>query len=73
VRELLSAERRNRLQNPVVRPAVVFVEQLNIISSHRERRIADLCLGNLTLPRAIGKNGDVGCSALVLRLGWDNC
>src|SRR5712692_3891097 len=33
-RELLGAERGNRLQNPVVRPAVVFVEQLNVIFSH---------------------------------------
>jgi len=31
VRELLRAEPQRRLQNPVVRPAVVFVEQLNII------------------------------------------
>jgi hypothetical protein len=34
VRELLSAERGNRLQNSVVRPTVIFVEQLNIIFSH---------------------------------------
>src|SRR5712692_7089496 len=33
-RKLLSAERGDRLQNPVVRPAVVFVEQLNVIFSH---------------------------------------
>jgi hypothetical protein len=33
-RELLGAERGDRLQNPVVRPAVVLVEQLNVIFSH---------------------------------------
>jgi len=33
-RELLSAELGDRLQNPVVRPAVVFVEQLNVIFGH---------------------------------------
>ena len=33
-RELLRAERGGRLQNPVVRPAVIFVEQLNVIPSH---------------------------------------
>ena len=33
-RELLIAERGRRLQNPVVRPAVVFVEQLNFIAIH---------------------------------------
>src|ERR1700687_2322346 len=33
-RELLSAERGGRLQNLVVRPTVVFVQQLNVIFSH---------------------------------------
>jgi len=36
VGELVSAERGDRLQKPVVRPAVVFVEQLNVIFSHRD-------------------------------------
>ena len=33
-RELFGAERGEPLQNPVVRPAVVFVEQPNVIFSH---------------------------------------
>ena len=33
-RELLSVERGGCLQDSVVRPAVVFVEQLNIIFCH---------------------------------------
>ena len=33
-RELVSAELGGRLQNPVVRPTVVLVEQLNVIFSH---------------------------------------
>src|SRR5204863_1459909 len=34
-RELFGGERGDRLQNPVVGPAVVLVEQLNVIFSHR--------------------------------------
>jgi len=41
------------LQNTVVRPAVVFVEQLNIIFSHRGGRPSPS--GDLTLPRQFGK------------------
>jgi hypothetical protein len=37
-RELLNAERGDRLQNSVVRPPVVFVEQLNVIFSHGDGR-----------------------------------
>ena len=33
-RELLSAEHGDGLQNSVVRPAVVFVEQLNVVFGH---------------------------------------
>jgi hypothetical protein len=33
-RKLLSAERRSCLQNPVIGPAVVFVEELNVIFGH---------------------------------------
>src|SRR5260370_41461278 len=49
-RELLSTERADRLQDPVVRPAVVFVEQLNVIFSHGGGGLTLSC-GNLTLPR----------------------
>ena len=62
VRELICAERGNRLQNPVVRPAVVFVEQLNIIFSHGSGGSPALRLGNLTLPWLTGTKGDVGFS-----------
>src|SRR6266853_1784858 len=52
-RELLNAESGDRLQNPVVRPAVVLVEQLNVIFGHGEGR--PFRLGNLTLPWAFAK------------------
>src|ERR1700730_2342102 len=52
-RELLNAESRDRLQNPVVRPAVVFVEELNVIFGHGDGR--HFRLRNLTLPRAFAK------------------
>src|SRR6266853_859209 len=52
-RELLNAESGERLQNPVVRPPVVFVEQLNVIFGHGEGR--PFRLGNLTLPWAFAK------------------
>jgi hypothetical protein len=52
-RKLLRAESGDRLQDTVVRPAVVFVEQLNIIFSHRGGRPTPL--GDLTLPREFGK------------------
>src|SRR5262245_47160088 len=42
--ELLGPESRNRLQNPVC-PAVVFVEQLNVILSHGES-VPAICLAN---------------------------
>src|SRR2546422_6163617 len=38
-RELLIAQPGDRLQNPVVRPAVVFVEQLNVILIHAGGRL----------------------------------
>ena len=40
-RKLLSAERGDRLQNPAVRPAVVFVEQLNVLFSHGWEGVAN--------------------------------
>jgi hypothetical protein len=43
-------ERGDRLKNPVVRPAVVFVEQLNVIFSHSDGGSPTLCPGNHTLP-----------------------
>src|SRR5215813_11481216 len=43
--ELLRAESRNRLQDPVVCPMVVLVEQLNVILSHGER-VPAICLAN---------------------------
>src|SRR5262244_1232232 len=43
--ELLGPESRNRLQNPVVCPTVVLVEQLNVILSHGER-VPAICLAN---------------------------
>ena len=46
-RELLNAERGDRLQNSVVCPAVVLVEELNVIVSHGW---AGSPSGNLTLP-----------------------
>ena len=46
-RELLSAERGDRLQNPVVRPAVVFVEQLNVIFIHGEAWLTLFVWGTL--------------------------
>ena len=59
-RELLSGEHGDRLQDPVVGPAVVFVEQLNVIFSHGGGRWPTLLLGNLTLPRVFCKTGDEG-------------
>src|SRR5215813_4956866 len=41
--ELLGPESRDRLQNPVVGPTVVRVEQLNVILSHGER-VPAFCL-----------------------------
>src|SRR5437660_11965518 len=38
-RELLNAERGDRLQNSVVRPPVVVVEQLNVIFGHGDGRL----------------------------------
>ena len=43
--ELLGPESRDRLQNPVVGPTVVRVEQLNVILSHGER-VPAICLAN---------------------------
>src|ERR1700728_4679886 len=51
-RKLLRAESGDRLQNTLVRPAVVFVEQLNIIFSHRGGRPSPS--SDLTLPREFG-------------------
>ena len=45
--ELLRAENGNRVQNPVVCPTVVLVEQLNVVLSHDER-VSALSLGNPT-------------------------
>jgi hypothetical protein len=55
VRELLGGERGDRLQNPVVRPAVVFVEQLNVIFSHSDGGSPTLSSGNHTLPEYSAK------------------
>ena len=38
-RKLLIAERGHHLQNPVVRPAVVFIEQPNVILIHAGTRL----------------------------------
>jgi len=43
--ELLGPESRNRLQNLVVCPTVVLVEQLNVIFSHGER-VPAICFAN---------------------------
>src|ERR1700730_12390071 len=51
-RELLSAERGGRLQNSVVRPAVVFAQQLNVIFSHSGGCRSLILWGNFTLPRS---------------------
>ena len=40
-RELLGAESGDRLQNPVVRPAVVFIEQVNVLFT---LSMSDACL-----------------------------
>src|SRR5215469_2956493 len=53
--ELLRAESGNRVQNPVVCPTVVGVEQLNVVLSHDER-VSALSLGNLTPHPAFGEN-----------------
>jgi hypothetical protein len=62
-RELLSAERGGGFQNPVVRPTVVFVEELNVISSHggglATLSSGVISLGNLTLHRVFGENREV--------------
>src|SRR5206468_873752 len=47
-RELLSAESGGGLQNSVVRPAVVLVEELNVVVSHGGGGRSPY--GNLTLP-----------------------
>jgi len=57
VRELLRAERRGGLQNPVVRPAVVFVEQLNIIFCHVTLDRRPVRLGILPCPEYSAKTG----------------
>jgi hypothetical protein len=49
-RELLVAERGSRLQNPVVRPAVLFVQQLNVISMHGDWRLTLSPWGILRCP-----------------------
>ena len=54
-RELLSAERGGRLQHPVVGPAVVFVEQVNVIFSHGGGRWPTLFWGILRYPRCSAK------------------
>ena len=55
-RELVSAELGGRLQNPVVRPTVVFVQQLSVISSHGGG-------GSQTLPSAeLYVAGSLRCS-----------
>src|SRR5215472_12265486 len=50
--ELLGAERGNRLQNTVIGPAVVLVEQLNVVLGHERGRLRP---GNLTLDRMASK------------------
>jgi hypothetical protein len=63
--ELLIAERGGGLQNPVIGPAVVFVEQLNVIFSHGWQRVGDpfvwekVRLGNLTLHCIFGETREV--------------
>src|SRR5215467_4165020 len=59
--ELFRAEHRNRLQNPVVCPTVILIEQLNVVLSHGER-IPGICLGNPTPHQYFGEM-DTGISA----------
>ncbi len=63
--ELLIAESGNPLQNPVVGPTVVLVEQLNVVLSHGERVPAP-SLGNLT-PSAFGDTGDTTFTKFLAR------
>src|SRR5262249_5887490 len=53
-RELLRAERGDSPQNPVVRPTVVFIEQLNVVFSH-----GDESTRLIFLPLPIENNPDI--------------
>jgi len=51
-RELLNAQGAGRFENPIVRPAVVFEQQLNVISIHiSPQRRGGNGRRNVTLPR----------------------
>jgi len=54
-RELLGAHRGHRSQNPVVRPTVVFVKQLNVILSHFGGRLTLSPAGFYLAPRRATK------------------
>src|SRR5580704_15790383 len=58
-RELLSAESGDCSQNPVVCPAIVFVEQLNVILSHGEEW-QDRSSGESYLSPGIRQNASCG-------------